>query len=250
MDEKNTTLRELIEQGEELVAQGGSGSGGYNGSLQTEYYSWRLQSLVVLGEFGSPMESSLLEINNNSRSQFFYQESARQILGALKGANALIRKGRIIVDAPTTDHRTKESKKVFVVHGRDDQTKSRVARFLEILGLTPVILHEQSNQGRTIIEKFEQHADVSFAVVLLTPDDVGGLRSGQTTLERRPRQNVIFEMGYFIGRLGRSRVCAITKGEVEIPSDYSGVLYIELDNSEEWQAALGKELRESLPSVF
>ena len=105
-----------------------------------------------------------------------------------------------------------------------------------------MILHEQSNQGRTIIEKFERHADVGFAVVLLTPDDVGGLQTDTGALEPRARQNVIFELGYFLGRLGRGGVCAITKGGVEIPSDYSGVLYIPLDDGGEWMAALTREL--------
>ena len=82
---------------------------------------------------------------------------------------------------------------------------------------------EQSNQGSTIIEKFERHAQAGFAVVLLTPDDVGTLQGDENNLGPRARQNVIFELGFFIGRLGRERVCALTKGEVEIPSDYTGL---------------------------
>ena len=96
--------------------------------------------------------------------------------------------------------------KVFVVHGRDDGTKQTIARFLETLGLKPVVLHEQANIGRTIIEKFEEHAQVGFAVVLLTPDDVGAFRDDKNKQKPRARQNVIFEFGYFIGKLGRKRV--------------------------------------------
>ena len=136
-----------------------------------------------------------------------------------------------------------DSKKVFVVHGRDNEAKERVARFLEQLELTPVILAEQSNQGRTIIEKFERHAQATFAVVLLTPDDVGALESDENNLGPRARQNVIFELGFFIGRLGRERVCALTKGEVEIPSDYTGVVYISLDSADGWKIKLGHELK-------
>ncbi len=109
------------------------------------------------------------------------------------------------------------SNKVFVIHGRDDGTKNTVARFLEQLKLNPVILAEQSNQGHTIIEKFEQHAQVRFAVALLTPDDAGSLQGDTSNLSPRARQNVIFELGFFIGRLGRKGVCALTKGDVEIP---------------------------------
>ena len=134
------------------------------------------------------------------------------------------------------------TKEVFVIHGRDNEARETVARFLEKLGLTPVILHEQSNQGRTIIEKFEQHAQVGFAVALLTPDDVGALKGDEKNLKPRARQNVVFELGYFLGLLGRERVCALTKGNVEIPSDYDGVVYISLDDGG-WKMKLIKELK-------
>ena len=132
---------------------------------------------------------------------------------------------------------------VFVVHGRDSGSKEAVARLLARLGLDPVILHEQPNLGQTLIEKFEEHAKVGFAVVLLTPDDVGALQSEEGALHVRARQNVIFEFGYFVGRLGRQRVCALTKGGVELPSDYEGIVYIALDDAGAWRASLVKELR-------
>ncbi|HET6332086.1 MAG TPA: nucleotide-binding protein, partial [Polyangiales bacterium] len=103
------------------------------------------------------------------------------------------------------------TRRVFVVHGRDESAKEAVARFLAKLDLEPIILHEQPNQGRTVIEKFEGSADVDFAVVLLTPDDTGELADGSGEPKPRARQNVIFELGYFVGRLGRSRVCALHK---------------------------------------
>lgn len=133
--------------------------------------------------------------------------------------------------------------KVFIIHGRDEGAKEAVARLLATLGLSPVILHEQPNLGRTLIEKFEGHAQVGFAVALLTPDDVGALRGKKDALSARARQNVIFEFGYFIGRLGRQRVCALTKGDVELPSDYEGIVYIPLDDGGAWRIALVKELR-------
>ncbi len=106
-----------------------------------------------------------------------------------------------------------------------------------------MVLHEQPNEGRTIIEKFEDYTDVRFAVVLLTPDDVGGLQDNAGDTKPRARQNVIFEFGYFIGKLGRERVCALVKGNVEKPSDYDGVLYIQLDDSEGWKMRLVRELK-------
>ena len=103
-----------------------------------------------------------------------------------------------------------------------------------------MILHEQPNQGRTIIEKFEAHADVDFAIVLLTPDDVGGSKEGQ--LQPRARQNVILELGYFIGKLGRNNVCAVKLGDLEIPSDIIGVIWTPFDPHGAWKTALAKEL--------
>lgn len=142
----------------------------------------------------------------------------------------------------TQEEKPANTKEVFVIHGRDDEAKETVARFLERLELKPVILHEQPNQGRTIIEKFEQHAHVGFAVALLTPDDVGALKNKEKNLKLRARQNVVFELGYFLGRLGRERVCALTKGNVELPSDYDGVVYISLDDGG-WKMDLIRELK-------
>lgn len=133
--------------------------------------------------------------------------------------------------------------KVFVVHGHNHGMKEAVARFLERLGLDPVILHEKPNAGRTIIEKFSDYADVQFAVVLLTADDEGKSRGSETSPSFRARQNVILELGYFLGKLGRARVCALYEAGVEIPSDYQGVLFVELDKSDRWRFDLVRELR-------
>jgi predicted nucleotide-binding protein len=135
---------------------------------------------------------------------------------------------------------TAATKRVFIVHGHADGPREAVARFLEQLGLEPVILHEHANQGRTIIEKFEAHADVGFAIVLLTADDVGGPQQGKQ--RSRARQNVILELGYFIGRLGRGQVCALKVGDLELPSDILGVAWTPLDPGGAWKQGLAKEL--------
>jgi predicted nucleotide-binding protein len=135
------------------------------------------------------------------------------------------------------------SRKVFIVHGHEGEPREAVSGFLRKIDFTPVILHEQSNQGRTIVEKFEAHADVAFAVVLLTPDDIGGSKDGE--LKPRARQNVILELGFFIGKLGRKNVCAIKLGEVEIPSDILGVAWTPFDEHGAWKTALAKELRDA-----
>jgi predicted nucleotide-binding protein len=136
-------------------------------------------------------------------------------------------------------------RRLFIVHGHDTEAKETVARFTERLGLESIILHEQPNSGRTIIEKFEIYADVGFAVVLLTPDDLGAPASRSDELKGRARQNVILELGYFLGKLTRRRVCALYKSGVEIPSDYQGVLYVELDPAGAWRTKLAQELVEA-----
>jgi predicted nucleotide-binding protein len=135
------------------------------------------------------------------------------------------------------------SKNIFIVHGHDESAKEAVARFVEKIGLKPIVLHEQPNAGRTIIEKFEDHSNVGFAIVLLTPDDVGASKDKTTEAKSRARQNVILELGYFMGKLGRGRVCALYKEGVEIPSDYQGVLYIPMDFAGAWRMALAKEIK-------
>jgi predicted nucleotide-binding protein len=131
---------------------------------------------------------------------------------------------------------------VFLVHGRDEAAKQTVARFLEKLDLNPVILHEQPDKGRAIINKFEDHSDVGFAVVLLSPDDEGRLQ-GSADLKTRARQNVILELGFFIGRLGRDRVCTLKVDGVEEPSDLNGVLYTPFDTGGAWRLTLARELK-------
>lgn len=132
------------------------------------------------------------------------------------------------------------SRKVFIVHGHDDGARETVARFLERIGLEAIILHEQANQGRTVIEKVVAHGDVGFAVVLLTPDDEGCAKGGVQA--PRARQNVLLELGYFIGRLGREKVCALKRGILEIPSDFAGVVWEEMDSNGGWKTALAREL--------
>jgi len=132
---------------------------------------------------------------------------------------------------------------VFLVHGHDEASKEAASRFIEKLGFKVVILHEQPNGGRTIIEKFEDNSNVGFAIILLTPDDIGAMRDKPTDGKPRARQNVILELGYFIAKLGRERVCALYKEEVELPSDIYGLLYVPLDTAGAWLLSLAKEMK-------
>jgi predicted nucleotide-binding protein len=131
--------------------------------------------------------------------------------------------------------------KVFIVHGRGSGPKYEVAHLLRQLELEPIILHDRPNKGRTLISKFQdESADIGFAVVMMTPDDVGGLAGKK--LKPRARQNVIFELGFFIGKLGPNRVCALVSDEIEKPSDFEAVVYVEYGANTGWKTELAREL--------
>ena len=142
------------------------------------------------------------------------------------------------------------SNKVFIVHGHDQGLKTDVERFLHEVGLVPVVLHREADEGATIIEKFEKHSDVGYAFILLTPDEISytvdqiAKSDSERNVEYRARPNVIFEFGYFVGKLGRNRVCCLHKGAVVVPSDLNGLVYKKLNESIDSQAySIIKELK-------
>lgn len=178
---------------------------------------------------------------------YFYSSSNKIISGIHSLTSQLIipfiRDYKAYVEAhgnTTPKLKLPKSKKIFIVHGHDEGARETVARFLERLGFEPIILHEQANRGRTVMEKVEANSDVGFSVVLLTPDDEGCAK-GETPTPR-VRQNVLLELGYFLGFLGRENVCALKKGNVEIPSDFAGVVWESMEGNG-WQLALARELK-------
>lgn len=173
------------------------------------------------------------------------------------------------------------SNKVFIVHGKDFESANELKAILIELGLIPIILHEQPSRGRTVVEKLEEYSDVGYAFAILTPDD-SGLSSEEairlftaaigkenptpddlkrflesddpraayaviqflSLFKQRARQNVVMEFGYFMGMLGRERVCCLYKGDVELPSDMHGIVYVPFNKSvNEARPMIIKELR-------
>lgn len=137
-------------------------------------------------------------------------------------------------------------RRIFIVHGHDERSLNELVDFLKVMDLWPVVLHDLADRSQSIIEKFEAYSNVNFAVVLLTPDDVGRRADAAAKdLNPRPRQNVVFELGFFIGKLGRKRVAALRDddGSMEIPSDYSGVQFIAKQPDGLWRAHLTREIR-------
>ena len=148
-----------------------------------------------------------------------------------------------VVPPPAADGSANfNNSQVFIVYGHDEIAKLEMAEFIESLGLEPIILHMQASSGRTIIEKIEHYSNVGFGVILYTPCDVGS-KVGALNGSYRARQNVVFEHGYLIGKLGRPRVAAVVKGTIETPNDISGVVYIDLDEQGNWKGELKKEMR-------
>lgn len=139
----------------------------------------------------------------------------------------------------------RNKRKVFIVHGRDNEAKQEVSRFIESVGLEAIILHEQASAGMTIIEKIEHYSnDADFALVLYTACDHGrGVHESKNPPKNRARQNVVFEHGYLMAKLGRENVCALVKGEIETPNDISGVVYVTLDSFGAWKSEVSKELK-------
>lgn len=190
---------------------------------------------VIRGTPSTPLPQYIVGVaSNRERSLALLREAARTLKEDLAEQDQQPQTAK----QPTSEL---SRHKVFVVHGHDDAAREAMARFLEKIELEAIILHEQPDQGLTIIEKFEAYAgQVGFAVVLLTPDDVVGSPAASAT---RARQNVIFELGYFVGKLGRGRACLLRKGDVEIPSDLYGVIYTDLDAAGGWKIRLVQELK-------
>ena len=259
-DALGSQLDDRIRRGNELLEREINSEDGLQ-SAQNDYYTWDEYNETLLqrsfttskpaddyrgvgfGFGGSDLLSKQIEELHDD-----VQRKIRR-LASLKEQLPLFE------EPPTTAARPQEPSAevgttVFVVHGHSEALKQQVARFLAaVTDLEPVILHEQANSGRTIIEKFEGHAGrAAFAVVLLTGDDDSGVRGSG---ERRPRarQNVVFELGFFIAALGRSKVAVLYEEGVELPSDMSGVLYSPLDAGGAWKLALAKELQAAGLSV-
>ena len=149
-------------------------------------------------------------------------------------------------NTPNTSKAPMDKSKVFIVHGHDEAAQQAVARFVEKIGLEAIILHEQASSGKTIIEKIEEYTNVGFGIVLYTPCDVGALQGQEKDdLKPRARQNVVFEHGYLIGKIGRENVCALVKGNIETPNDISGVVYIKMEGEKEWKYKVADEMKES-----
>lgn len=262
MDSRIAQIEQLIAEGQKFTQanfcypnEHGSEFGGHD---RPEWQAWKTRVLNVAKAVGSAESPAVhlattgagIKTKGNYIAEFDRSlSSLKMALDMLLAAATDDSFGELRQD-PSHSNSPTLSNKVFVVHGHDNALKTDVERFLHQIGLEPVVLHRQPDQGQTIIEKFEQHSDVGFAFVLLTCDeyaytaDQRSRSDSDRVVEARARPNAIFEFGYFVGRLGRRRVCCLYKGDVAIPSDLSGLLHKKIDNSIDSQAyAIMQELK-------
>jgi len=207
-------------------------------SIYRRYYDGVNDTFIFVSGNNSPSEK-LKDLKEDIQNKIDHLE------GLLDKVELIKSDVELTTTKPTNIDITKvDTTNVFIVHGHNTSIQQAVARTIEKLGLTPIILHEQANAGRTVIEKFEAHSNVGFAIILLTDDDEGKSKT-EIDLKKRARQNVVLELGYFIGKLGRSKVLPLYSEGVDLPSDIHGLLYIPLDRAENWKFSIVKELKEA-----
>ena len=204
---------------------------------EDDYTDFNEPRPILLASSGSTPLSD--ELGDDLR---WYQNAMNRSINSLESIHECLE----LYDEPSETSQSTFGNEVFIVHGHDDEAKETVARFIENFGIEATILHEQANRGQTIPEKFEEHAsEAGFAIILLTPDDVGASKDETDNPKPRARQNVVLELGYFWGKLGRGRVCVLHKGGVELPSDMQGLLYVPMNSPDEWQLPLAREMKQA-----
>lgn len=182
-------------------------------------------------------KTTISQVNRTLFEQEFLGLKINELEGFLEQID-MIAESPILVSTPQV-----YGDKIFIVHGHNDGIKEEVARLLEKIHLEPIILNEQVNKGQTLIEKLEtESSEVGYAIILLTADDLGRAKE-EGELSPRARQNVIFEMGYFMGKLGRERVVLLYDEHVNQPSDIFGITYYTIDSNDGWKGKLVNELQ-------
>lgn len=199
-----------------------------------------IASVMNIGRYGGFAIGTGEAWSDNHRAESLKTQIAKiNVLIELLETECELQKNDVVESEPNV-----KGRQIFLIHGHDHPALRETTGFLGKLQQEVVVLPEKPDQGKTIVDKFEECANVGFAVILLTADDKGGVKSSaREGSQSRARKNAIFGLGYFIGKLGKNRVCALFEPDVEIPSDCADVLYIEMDKKGAWHLQLAKELK-------
>jgi len=263
MDSKINIVEQLLKTGNEFTFQNfcylsSDFPGQYAGNDVSEWLEWKTRSNTFIlnsmfrDSSAVKMAKEALLIPTEGYFPENFERAKSMLIGALENTLSALKEdvyGEIRVEVSESVSPAL-SNKVFIVHGHDSELKNDVERFIHEIGLEPIILHRQADDGATLIEKFEKNSDVGYAFILLTPDEIAytvdqvNIPESKRKTENRVRPNVIFEFGYFVGKLGRPRVCCLHKGNVTIPSDLAGLVYKKIERSIDSQAySIIKELK-------
>jgi predicted nucleotide-binding protein len=252
---KLTTANKITRLSEQISAA--------NGGTPADFAGWKATTDVVLRNAVGDDDQLVADFRKIKYTLGMWTESTPQSRfdaakrsGVLRGV-ALLEAAIKHLEMEDDDEPAQQSEpeppmqartEIFIVHGHDDARKEAVARFVhELTGRKPIILHEQSSGGKTIIEKLEKYAaTTAFAVIIATGDDVGRSATDPEDANRpRARQNVVLELGYFYGLLGRNNVVLLFDPGVERPSDTDGILHIQIDEGRGWRIDLANEIEEA-----
>ena len=247
-EEVRQKIQARIEEGQQLCDSSINSKGEFDRVIMGSDSWSQYNTDLLIRLFGGPALTGYISFDSDFLMLAWeddpdeYQTNMARSINSLEG----ICKRLELYAEPSETSESTFGKEIFIVHGHDDEAKETVTRFVENFGIEATILHEQANRGQTIPEKFEEHAgEAGFAIILLTPDDIGASKDESDKLKPRARQNVVLELGYFWGRLGRGRVCVLHKGGVELPSDMQGLLYVPMNSPDEWQLPLAREMKQA-----
>ncbi|MEX1159546.1 MAG: nucleotide-binding protein [Balneolaceae bacterium] len=254
-------LTKLLEQGNEFSYRSlPKGEYGYPNRLPPEWIAWEQRVNNIVSSSFAPDSAPATLIRKASKStihilgngQDKFEEAQSILLRGIEEALQIIKNDFFgeLINVPKNLPKSIDTKKIFIVHGHDHVAKTELEIFLRELNLKPVVLHREADEGQTIIEKFEKHSNVGYAFIILSKDDkaqINQSKNGRSEdFEFRARQNVILELGFFVGKLGRNRVCCLMQNGISVPSDISGLVYKPFhEHIEEVKYALIKELNKA-----
>ena len=261
-EEFNIALDDRISLGQKLHERNITTTDEFD-KLKEDYYDWSDFNLEYL-KHSFNKEQNEYRKNYDDTGSFFFgiiggrQSPAEELkefkekinskvknLKQLRAKTGLLKQSSDVVVTESKKAIELDKSQVFIVHGHDDEAKSKTARFVEKLGFEAIILHEKASGSKTIIEKIEEYSNVGFGIILYTPCDIGAKQTDKPDLKSRARQNVVFEHGFLIGKIGRSNVCALVKGNIETPNDISGVVYVSMDSADAWRYAIADEMKKA-----